>query len=171
VRSAPLLSVTFVLALLLGFWLIYRLCALLGLSLRVAAICPTKFPTEVGCGVAARRKLSAADVKRIRRRVRAGEYQTDIAPEYGVNRKTIRRRLDALERAESERAVRLAEKRRRRQAAREKRKLRDRERDSEAAGLEPSRPRGRLSQQRTSVRNPEHEWLARRKKPVRPRAC
>ena len=114
-------------------------------------------------GVAARRKLSAADVKRIRRRVRAGEYQTDIAPEYGVNRRTIRRRLDALERAESERAARLAEKRRGRQAAREKRKLRDRERDTEAAPLEPSRPRGRLSQQRTSVRNPEHEWLARRK--------
>ena len=113
--------------------------------------------------MAARRKLSDADVKRIRRRVRAGEYQTEIAPEYGVDRKTIGRRLGALERAESERAERLAEKRHRRQAAREKRKLLQREREAGAPAVEPSRSSGRPPQQRTSVRNPKHEWLARRK--------
>ena len=52
--------------------------------------------------MAPRPKLSEADVKRIRRRVRAGEHQIDIAPEFGVNRKTIGRRLAALQRAETE---------------------------------------------------------------------
>ncbi len=33
--------------------------------------------------------------QRIRRRVRAGGRQTDLADKFGVNRKTIRRRLDA----------------------------------------------------------------------------
>ena len=113
--------------------------------------------------MAPRPKLSEADVKRIRRRVRAGEHQIDIAPEFGVNRKTIGRRLEALQRAETERAQRLAEKRLRRQAAREKRKLLERERDAGAPPLEPSRSTGGLSQQRMSVRDPEHEWLARRK--------
>src|SRR5712691_7187969 len=86
------------------------------------------------CGVAARAKLTDADVKRIRRRIRAGEQQLTIAREFGVNRKTIRRRLDELERAETERAERIAEKRLRRQAAREKRKLFERARD---AGVSP----------------------------------
>jgi hypothetical protein len=114
--------------------------------------------------VAPRPKLSEAEVKRIRRRVRAGEYQIDIAEEFGVNRKTIGRRLAALERAEAERAQRLAEKRLRRHAAREKRKLLERERDAGvAARIEPSRSSGGLSQRRASVPNPHHEWLARRK--------
>jgi predicted ArsR family transcriptional regulator len=63
-------------------------------------------------------KLTDEDVKRIRRRVRAGERQTDLADKFGVNRKTIRRRLDALERVASERAQRIAAKRLRIQAAR-----------------------------------------------------
>lgn len=43
-------------------------------------------------------------VKEIGRRLRAGTRMIDLAAEYGVNRKTIRRRLDALERLEAERA-------------------------------------------------------------------
>lgn len=72
-------------------------------------------------------KLTNSEVKRIRRRVRAGEHQTDLADEFGVNRKTIRRRLNALESVETERAERIAERRLRRQAEREKRKLLERE--------------------------------------------
>jgi hypothetical protein len=114
--------------------------------------------------VAARAKLTDADVKRIRRRVRAGEYQTAIAEEFGVDRKTIRRRLDALERAERARAERLAETRLRRQGAREKRKLRERERDGGGSpASEPTRSGGRPPQQRTSARTPYQEWLARPK--------
>jgi hypothetical protein len=86
--------------------------------------------------VAAPEKLTHAEVKKIRRRVRAGEYQTDIAREYGVDRKTIRRRLDELEEAaprppacavEAVAAERVAASRLRRQAAQEKRKLLERE--------------------------------------------
>jgi hypothetical protein len=54
-------------------------------------------------------KLTDADVKQIRRRVRRGERITDLAAAYGVNRRTVRRRL-------------------RRQAAAERRKLQERER-------------------------------------------
>jgi hypothetical protein len=43
--------------------------------------------------------------------VRAGERITDLAVEYDVNRKTIRRRLDALELAGAERARRTAARR------------------------------------------------------------
>jgi len=93
--------------------------------------------------VAAPAKLTDADVKRIRRRVRAGEQQTQLADQYGVDRKTIRRRLDALERAETERAQRIAENRLRRQAAREKRKLLERERD---AGVSPPIEHSRASE-------------------------
>jgi DNA-binding GntR family transcriptional regulator len=78
-------------------------------------------------------KLSDRDVKRIRRRIHTGERQTDIAHEFDVNRRTIRRRLDELERADTERAGHLAAKRVRRQAAREKLKLLERERDSAPA--------------------------------------
>ena len=78
--------------------------------------------------VAAPAKLTDADVKQIRRRVRRGEHQTVLAAEYGVNRKTIRRRLDALDDAEREQAERTAKKRLHRQAAREKRKLLERQR-------------------------------------------
>jgi len=77
--------------------------------------------------VAPQPKLSDAEVKQIRRRVRAGAHQTDLAREYGVNRKTIWRRIAELERVEAERAERLAAKRLRWQARRERQKLRDRE--------------------------------------------
>ncbi|HEY8778706.1 MAG TPA: hypothetical protein VIL93_02860 [Solirubrobacterales bacterium] len=53
----------------------------------------------------ARAKLTDEQVKRIRRRVRAGECLTDLAPEYDVNRKTIRRRLDAAAIADAERGA------------------------------------------------------------------
>jgi hypothetical protein len=66
-------------------------------------------------------KLTDEDLKRTRLRVRAGEHQTHLADEFCVDRKTIRRRLDALEHAEAERAEQVAEKRLRRQAARDKR--------------------------------------------------
>jgi hypothetical protein len=61
--------------------------------------------------------LTDTDVKRIRRRTRAGEHQTELALEFGVNRKTIRRRLDELEGAEPERAESIVEKRLRRSRA------------------------------------------------------
>jgi hypothetical protein len=61
--------------------------------------------------VPAKAKLSEEQVKTIRRRVRAGARLTDLALEYGVDRKTIRRRLDALERAERERAQQRAARR------------------------------------------------------------
>jgi hypothetical protein len=52
----------------------------------------------------------------------------------------------------------------RRQAAREKRKLLERERDAGVAPLiEPGRSSGGRSRRRTSVPNPHHPWLARRK--------
>jgi hypothetical protein len=114
--------------------------------------------------VAAELKLTDEDVKRIRRRVRAGERQTDLADKVGVNRKTLRRRLDALERAESERAERSAAKRLRIQAAREKRKLFERERDAGVSPpIEPSRSSGHPARQRTPVRNEYFEWLDRPK--------
>ena len=56
-------------------------------------------------------KLTEEQVKKLRRRVRAGARLTDLAVEYGVNRKTLRRRLDALELADGERAGRTAARR------------------------------------------------------------
>jgi predicted ArsR family transcriptional regulator len=103
------------------------------------------------------------------RRVRAGERVIDLADEFGVNRKTIRRRLDALERAETKRAERIAAKRLRTQAARERRKLLERER---AAGLSASdrlnadsgtQAGGRLPRERARVHDPYLEWLDTRK--------
>ncbi len=112
----------------------------------------------------AKAKLTDEEVKRIRRRVRAGTGVIDLADEFGVSRKTIRRRLDALERAETERAQRIAEKRRRRQAARERRTLRERE---QAAGFSPRdegrKPEERLPRERPHVRDPYLEWRDRRK--------
>jgi hypothetical protein len=61
--------------------------------------------------VPAKAKLTDEQVKKIRRRVRAGERITDLTVEYDVNRKTIRRRLDALELADAERAGRTAARR------------------------------------------------------------
>ena len=114
--------------------------------------------------MAARAKLTNSDVKRIRRRVRAGEHQTELADEFGVNRKTIRRRLKALESVETERAERIAEKRLRRQAEREKRKLFKRELDARVSPpVEPSQSSGRSAQKGTPVPNPFFAWLDRPK--------
>lgn len=52
----------------------------------------------------ARKKLSEAQLKRIRRRLRAGGRLSALAEQAGVNRRTVRRRLDALALAEAERA-------------------------------------------------------------------
>ena len=92
--------------------------------------------------------------------MRAGEHQTAIAAEFGVDRKTIRRRLDALAQAENERA----QKRVRRQAEREQRKLLEREQERDRSlPLEPSRAGGRAARHRTLVPDSAHEWLEWRK--------
>jgi DNA-binding MarR family transcriptional regulator len=75
----------------------------------------------------------------------SGERQTDIAHEFGVDRRTIRRRLDELERADDERAGDLAAKRVRRQAAREKLKLLERGRDSAPCGSDRANSANRAS--------------------------
>jgi hypothetical protein len=61
--------------------------------------------------VPAKAKLSEEQVKTIRRRERAGELITDLAVEYDVDRKTIRRRLDAADQADRERAQQRAARR------------------------------------------------------------
>jgi hypothetical protein len=76
------------------------------------------------------------------RRFRAGEHLTELAVEYGVNRKTLRRRLDAFELADAEREARIAAKRLRRQAERERRTLRERERVAAPASARSDRARG-----------------------------
>src|SRR5262245_58465863 len=88
----------------------------------------------------------------------------------GVNRKTIRRRLDTLERAETDKAERLAEKRLRRQVTREKRKLYERERGTVVGPpIDPGATRSSISEHRTPAPRPKrapnayHEWLDRRK--------
>jgi len=107
-----------------------------------------------------RTQLSDRDVKRIGRRIHAGERQTDIAYEFGVNRRTIRRRLDELERAETERAGHLAAKRVRRQAAREKLKLLERERDfAPGAPIEQTQLTERAGAPRLES-DAYFEWLA-----------
>jgi hypothetical protein len=50
--------------------------------------------------MAAKQKLSETEVKKIRRRLQAGARRSELALAYGVDRKTITRRLQALERAE-----------------------------------------------------------------------
>jgi hypothetical protein len=80
----------------------------------------------------AKAKLTDAQVKRIRRQVRAGALQSELAVDYGVNRKTIRRRLDALERTAAERT-----------RSAEQRRLQRLERRAEAAARsEQARPLG-----------------------------
>jgi hypothetical protein len=51
----------------------------------------------------AKAKLSEPHVKKIRRRVRRGERIVNLAAEFAVSRKTVRRRLDALEQADAKR--------------------------------------------------------------------
>jgi hypothetical protein len=108
-------------------------------------------------------KLTDEDLKRIRRRVRAGEHQTDLADEFGVDRKTIRRRLDALEHAEAARAEQVAETRIRRQAAHEKRKLLGRERGGAGPSTSVAQANGRSSRKRKRVADPYLDWLDKRK--------
>jgi len=55
--------------------------------------------------VPAKPKLTDADLKKMRRRLRAGARRDELAAAYGVNRKTIQRRLKALELAEAERML------------------------------------------------------------------
>jgi hypothetical protein len=113
--------------------------------------------------MAAPLKLTDADVKRIRRRVRRGEQLTALAAEYGVNRKTIRRRLDALDKSEREQAERTARKRLQRQAAREKRKLLERPRAVARSPVEDSEPRNPRGLGSMRPRNYYFDWLDTRK--------
>ena len=94
----------------------------------------------------------------IRRRVRAGAHQTDLAREHGVNRKTIRRRLNALESADAEQERQLAQRRLRRQAGREKRKLRERDRAIGLQATENELPDPRPMQD-SRPSNRYFEWL------------
>jgi hypothetical protein len=102
---------------------------------------------------------------KIRRRVRAGEQQTDIAREYGVNRKTIRRRLDEVEEAKAMAAERVAASRLRRQAAREKQKLRERDQAAAAVSATDTRTSREPSRSRRIHREDPYylEWLDRPK--------
>jgi len=124
--------------------------------------------------VPAERKLSDDDVKRIRRRAGRGESLTALARELEVNRKTLRRRIDALNREEAEQAEEFAARRRWREAARERRKLLDRERGPmpkrppgrpkrEAPTDEPHREEGDYSLTKDSPSQALFEWLNRRK--------
>ena len=114
--------------------------------------------------VAPSEKLTHADVKKIRRRVHAGEHQTDLAREYGVNRK-IRRRLDELEEVEVIAAERVAASRLRRQAAREKQKLIEREQAAAVDSAIDTRTSRRRSRSRPIRGVDPHylEWLDRPK--------
>jgi hypothetical protein len=104
-------------------------------------------------------KLFDREVKRIRRRIHAGEHLTDLAREFGVNRKTIRRRLDALQRAETESAERRAATQIRRQATHEKAKLLEREKHSwPAASVDQNERSERVGRQRRES-DPYLEWL------------
>jgi hypothetical protein len=97
--------------------------------------------------------------------VRAGEHQTDLATEYGVNRKTIRRRLDELEEVDAMAAERVAAGRQRRQAAREKRKLLERGQAAAAVSATDTRTsRGPSPSRRIRGVDPHYlEWLERPK--------
>ena len=105
--------------------------------------------------VPAPRKLSDADVAKIRRRVKRGEQLSALAEEFGVNRKTIRRRVDAVEFAEREKAERLASNRIRRQSARELRKLKQRGPQRAASSVRGS---GREIR-RKSMNSAYYDWL------------
>ena len=109
----------------------------------------------------ARRKLSDEQVKQIDRRVRRGEDLTDLAVEFGVNRKTIWRRRSVLELEEAERVARIAAKRLRRQAERERGRLRERERASALSSIRSDRETGVRIGARGAPRSlsPYEQWL------------
>ena len=90
--------------------------------------------------MAPKRKLTDQQVKTIRRRSTKGEHLTVLAVEYDVNRKTLRRRLDALAQAEAKRAERIAATRLGTQAAAERQKLHA---TLAIAPLRKTTPRGR----------------------------
>jgi hypothetical protein len=114
--------------------------------------------------VAAPAKLTDVDVKQIRRRVRRGEHQTALAAEFGVNRKTIRRRLAALDSAEREQAERTVKRRLDRQAAREKRRLRERPQAlAKSLAANDSESSVRPSVRSVQPRDPFYGWLDRPK--------
>jgi hypothetical protein len=123
-------------------------------------ICLTNVPRRYIDHVAAPAKLTHADVKQIRRRVHRGECQTELAVEFGVNRKTIRRRLDALDSAEREQAEYTAERRLHRQAARQRRELLHRLRAvGQSSAPKHSDPPIRLPVQPVRPRGHYYNWL------------
>ena len=101
-------------------------------------------------------KLSDGDVRQLRRRIDAGESQTALAQEFGVDRKTIRRRVDLLCAAETAKAERLASKRLRRHSTREK--LRLLERDASYASAVPVERR-EYTEVKPRMTDPFFEWL------------
>jgi hypothetical protein len=120
-------------------------------------ICPSRSRLS---RVGAKQKLTDEQVKMIRRRVRKREPLTRLAVEYGVNRKTLRRRLDALEQAEAEQAAHLSAKRLRWQAKRERLKLAGRDRIHQPAETETDRLTARLRPAEQAPRRDAHEaWL------------
>jgi DNA-binding transcriptional regulator YhcF (GntR family) len=106
--------------------------------------------------VPAPRKLTDANVADIRRRVEAGEQLSALADEFGVNRKTIRRHLNALESAEREKNERIATKRLRRQIAAQQRKLKQRDEQLANSTVEVAKP---VRRERTSSRADLYAWL------------
>jgi len=110
--------------------------------------------------VAAKQKLTDKQVREIRRRHRRGESLTDLARAFGVNRKTLRRRIDAHDRVEAEQAARLAEKRLCWQAQRERRKLAARNEPDLSSNAEgdPRRSRARPPQ-RQGAEDGFERWL------------
>jgi hypothetical protein len=106
-------------------------------------------------------KLTDDQVKQIRRRVRQGELQTKLVHEYGVTRKTIWRRLEALESKETEEAERLAAKRLGLQATRERQKLRRYDEVNKLAPTDTNQTtQGSASTKPTQELDPKREWLA-----------
>jgi hypothetical protein len=110
--------------------------------------------------VAAELKLTDEQVKAIRRRVQKGEHQTELAREFGVNRRTIRRRLDDLEHTETEQAEGIIARRLRRQASRERRKLLERDKNQHVSQRDLGRTTNRPPPTESGQRgDPYLAWL------------
>jgi hypothetical protein len=107
------------------------------------------------------RKLTDEHIREIRQRHRKGERLVDLAAVFCVNRKTLTRRIAAEERAEADRAAALAEKRIRRQVARERRKLASRHAPAPASAAAHVVRRNSRSQPSTRMRgdDPNSRWL------------
>ncbi len=104
-------------------------------------------------------KLTDEQVKKIRRRFQRGEQLTTLAAEHQVDRKTLRRRIDALEQEEAERAERIAAGRLAKQAAAERRKLKAMLRVDPSQGATPAEANPRQPHEPAPRRDPYHEWL------------